>query len=77
MSQLSIRIPISQEQPSFRAPCNPVRPNYYANWTVADYECEYSDANETRFTWDNVIVRMRRPRRVKVPLATQATQASK
>ena len=74
MSQLSIRIPISQEQPSFRIHMKPVRPNYYANWTADDYECEYRNANETQFTWDNVIVRMHRPRRVKVPQATQATK---
>jgi hypothetical protein len=49
----------------------PVKPKYYKNWTPSDYAHVYGDTNKTPYTWNDVIVFMRRPRRVKIPQATK------
>ena len=62
-----IKVPIFEEQRCFRIHKKPIKPKYYANWTPSDYARVFSDANTTPYTWNDVIVRMRRPRRVKMP----------
>jgi len=71
--QLSIKVPVFDEPlRSFRLPCRALKPKHYANWTPNDYKYVYSDANDTPYTWNDVIVTMRRPKRIQLPQATKA-----
>jgi len=71
--QLSIKVPVFDEPlRSFRLPCKALKPKHYANWTPNDYKYVYSDANDTPYTWNDVIVTMRRPKRIQLPQATKA-----
>ena len=66
-----IKVPVFEEQRCFRVHMKPVKPKYYKNWTPSDYAHVYGDTNKTPYTWNDVIVFMRRPRRVKIPQATK------
>ena len=67
--QLSINVPVSEAPQWFFRKSVPVSSTHYDNWTLSDYEHVYGDANRTRYTWDDVVVPIRRPRRVKMPQA--------
>ena len=61
--QISIRIPDIAVPPSIlvgRFIQAPLSKNYYKLWTPSDYECEYGNANDTLFTWDDVDISRRR-----------------
>jgi hypothetical protein len=61
LSALFIRIP-QFVLGGHRAAYRPISINYYKGWTPSDYEAAYWDANETPFTWDDVVVPRRSPR---------------
>ena len=59
---LSIRIPQLHFVGGYHAPRRAIAINPYKYWTPSDYEDAYGDANDTPFTWDDVIVPRRSPR---------------
>ena len=59
---LSIIIPISSTKYVPSTFCIPLRMSFYDAWTASDYAYVYQDANETPFTWTDVIVPRRSAR---------------